>query len=194
MKMTKLLLLTMVLGFGSGANANWGKDKSYKSGATKTEKDDAVFKSVVINFAPGSSKISSSDMSVLKSAIADAKEKGRISKVQAAVWSDKSLPRTGELSKVDRKLADDRIDSIKTAVHDETSMFKKVKSYDMSDSTHWLGRQFNTDEAELEAVFAKNERDAVLREDFDIIKREGGPSKAVVILKVKEKIMDKMKN
>lgn len=152
-----------------------------------TQSTTKTYQSFVLNFEQGSSKLSDQELQKLKTAIRNTKQTGEISKAEVAVWSDKEHPMTGDLSKEDQKLAKDRIDSIKEALRNETSIFERISSYNMADNSHWLGKRFHTDEAELEAVFAKKEKGALARKDFEMIQKEGGPSKAVIILNVKEK-------
>jgi hypothetical protein len=145
------------------------------------------YESVVLNFDQGSSKLNDAELLKLKTAISNAKLYGKISKVDVAVWSDKDHPMSGNLPESDQKLAKERIKSVKEGLRDETSIFERITSYNMTDNAHWLGRRLHTNEAELDAVFAKNEKGALERKDFEIIKKDGGPSKAVVILNIKEK-------
>jgi outer membrane protein OmpA-like peptidoglycan-associated protein len=76
------------------------------------------FDHFTLTFDKGSAKISDSDMKQLKAALDSAKGKGDIKKVEVAAWSDKDHPTSGDLSKEDRKLADDRIDAVKKAIRD----------------------------------------------------------------------------
>jgi hypothetical protein len=122
----------------------------------------------------------------LKPIHSSAQNKGKISKIDLAVWSDKDHPLVGTLPESDENLADDRIDSIKNAIRKNYGRYERVKSYNMSGNASWLGQNFHSDEAKLDAVFLKNERGALAREDFNIIKKEGAPSRAVVIFKIKE--------
>jgi hypothetical protein len=55
-------------------------------------------------------------MDRLQKGISSAQNKGKISKIDLAVWSDKDHPLVGTLPESDENLADDRIDSIKNAI------------------------------------------------------------------------------
>jgi hypothetical protein len=65
-------------------------------------------------------------------------------------------------------------------------MLKPITAYNLAEGSNWLARTFRTPEAELDAVFAKKESGSLVREDFDLIHQNGGPSKAVVIFRTKE--------
>ncbi|MBI2520925.1 MAG: hypothetical protein HYV97_10925 [Bdellovibrio sp.] len=146
-----------------------------------------MYHSAVISFDTGRHELSSSDMQKLRTLIQEAQARGEISKVEVAAWSDVKHPTKGDLSKSSRDLADRRIKSIKTTLRRDLGKMKYISSFNMAESANWLARFFNTSEAELDAVFAKRENGALEREDFLIIKREGAPSKAVVVLKVEHK-------
>lgn len=145
------------------------------------------YESVVLTFDQNSSSLTTEQLQRLKASLLRAREMGIVEKTEMAVWSDKGQPRSGDLSKADRKLAGDRIKNIKSALKGETSIFERISTYNMTDNSHWIGRTFNSEEAELDAVFAKNEMGPAVREDFNLIKRDGGPSKAVIIFKLKDK-------
>ncbi len=148
----------------------------------------SVYESTTVKFEAGSTSLNASETAKLREAIQNAKAKGEVAKIEVAAWSDKDYPRGGKnLSKDDRKLADERISSIKGEIRDETSMFERIKAFNMAKGSHWLGRTLNTSGSKLDAVFAKKDTDALVREDFNLIKDEGAPSKAVVIFKIKDK-------
>lgn len=175
MKTQNVFMFVFLFCFSSMAFA-----RNYQAGMKK-------YDSVVLTFEQGSSNLGSVEMDKLKSAVNSAKGQGNISMVEIAVWSDKEHPMTGSLSDADQKLARERIQSIKSALRDETSRFERISTYNMTDNSHWLGRRLHTNEAELDAVFAKKESGAMARKDFELIKKEGGPSKGVVIFNIKEK-------
>lgn len=143
--------------------------------------------STVITFNQGKSNVTNEDISRLRSAITDAASKGKLEAIEVAVWSDKEHPISGDLPKVDVKLAKQRIDTIKKTISKDLGRKETVKSYNMAETTNWLGRYFNTKEAELDAVFAKKEADSLERNDLALIKKDGAPSKAVIVMKYREK-------
>lgn len=145
-----------------------------------------VFKTVVLTFKRGSDELPDSEKMKLKQAINEAKGKGEIAKAEVAVWSDKDHPATGNLPRADEKLASDRIEKVKDVLNDDLGALQSVDAYNMANNASWLGRNFHTDEAKLDAVMAKQEPGNLARKDFLIFKREGAPSKAVVLLRVKQ--------
>lgn len=145
------------------------------------------FESTVITFESGQSTLYADDLTKIKNTLARAEAAGKVGVVEIAVWSDKDYPVSGALSKEDRQLADTRTYALKEALHKDLTAGKWIKAYNMADGGNWLTRTLNTSEAELDSVFAKDDSTSVGREDFDLIKREGGPGKAVVIVEVKNK-------
>ncbi|MBY0314748.1 MAG: hypothetical protein K2Q26_04475 [Bdellovibrionales bacterium] len=166
---TKLLLTGAAMIFTLGV-AHAGGDKVVTGSAT-------------VDFEKGSATLSPSEKQELRDLITSTKAKNKIDKVSIAVWSDQERPVRGDLSAADRKLADQRKEAIKDAIEgidDDLS----VKAYSMAEGTNWLARTFNTRDAELDSVFAKKDAE-IRREDFKVFKNDGGPSKAVVVLKTK---------
>jgi hypothetical protein len=145
-----------------------------------------AYESVVLNFTNGSYELNSDEETKLKTAIGDAKVKGKIVKVELAVWSDKDHPTTGNLPKTDEKLANERIEAVKKALKQDLGHVRRIEAYNMAENVSFVGRHFHSDEAKLDEVFSKSAPGAIAREDFSLIKKEGAPSKAVVILKIRE--------
>ena len=143
------------------------------------------YESIVLTFSKGSSKLNASDLSELKACAERAKNKGDIDKVEVAVWSDKQHPVKGDLAKWDRRLADDRITLIKDELRKQIGRMETIKTFNMAENSNWLGRSFHTDEAELDTVFAKNDSDALDRGDFNLIREDGAPRKAIIVFKLK---------
>ncbi|HAZ11491.1 MAG: hypothetical protein A2X86_10935 [Bdellovibrionales bacterium GWA2_49_15] len=145
------------------------------------------FHSVVVDFPKGGHALNTSDMQKLKSVIKTTKAKGSITKVEVAAWSDMEHPMTADLPESSRELAEMRLKSVKKVLHSELGKMKYISEFNMAERANWLSRVFNTSNAELDAVFAKKEKGALERQDFLIIRREGAPSKAVIVLKVHKK-------
>lgn len=147
----------------------------------KREIASTMLHHVNLNFEPGSAAINPRDMEQLQTMVSSHSSGGGTSdqQLQVAVWSDKSLPMNGkELPRADRDLAKKRIRAVQSALDNQAAT---VKTYNMADRSNWLARMFSTKQAELQSAFAKNESADVRREDFNLIRQEGGPSKAVVI-------------
>ncbi len=145
------------------------------------------YDSIVVSFAKGSHKLPGKHVEMLRELVRKAQARGNISKIEIAAWSDKEHPSTGTLSKAGRTLADKRLKTVKDVLRRDIGSMSYIGTYNMAENAHWLGRVFNTSEAELDAVFAKKEVGALDRQDFKLIKRDGKPSKAVVIFKIRKK-------
>lgn len=140
----------------------------------------------VIQFARGQSTISNNDQALLRQLVMDTQAQGLNYKIEVAVWSDKAHPKKGSLAKSDVRLADERATQIKNYIQMDQGHTRNVSVFNMADGAHWLARTFRTSDAELDSAFAKRGTSQIKREDFKIIKTEGGPMKAVVLVTVKE--------
>ena len=140
-----------------------------------------------MSFAKGEHNLSSADMSNLKTVLRSVREKGNISKVEVAAWSDREHLATANLPKMDRDLAYRRLQTVKNTLKKNIGSMNYIGLYNMAENANWVGRFFHSSEAELNAVFAKKETGALERQELEIIKREGTPSKAIVVLKVRKK-------
>lgn len=144
-----------------------------------------VSRSSTISFAMSVADLSFDAQAKLRELVAGL-DKDAIDRIEIAVWSDQAFPKTGsDLPKADRELADKRIDKIKDFLKDTLSV-GTVKAYNMAETSNWLARTFRTDDAELKSVFSKEGTTPLVRDDFNHIVAEGGPSKAVAVL-IKEK-------
>jgi hypothetical protein len=142
------------------------------------------YKSAVLSFPEGGHTLSSGDLTKLNQTIKDAKAQGWIVKVEIAAWSDKNHPSSGDLPKVDRTLAQRRISAIRSALRQDLGHWKISKAFNMAENSNWLARRLHTANADLDAVFLKDRADELARDDFNLIREEGAPSKAVVILRI----------
>jgi hypothetical protein len=146
-----------------------------------------ALENTVVTFPMGGYNLSTEETAKLNKAVTDAKAKGKITKIEIAVWSDKEHPTTGELPKADEKLASERIKAVKHALHKDVSQMKHISAYNMAENSHWLGRYFHSSEADLDAAYSKKGAEELARADYTLIKQDGAPMKAVVIIKVREK-------
>lgn len=144
----------------------------------------ALTKSVSISFSPGASKLSESDKDELCALVRDGLKAGSIDYVTVAAWSDRAMPPQGKkLSDTDRGLAKERLQAISRFLKMEMEV-ADVDTYNMAENANWLARTFNTRDAELKSVFGRTDAEApAKRAEFGAIRREGGPSLAVVVLK-----------
>lgn len=141
-----------------------------------------VDKNAVIMFTKGSAELTDAGREKLRHIVSTIGV-DNISRVEIASWSDKNFPMTGtDLSKADKDLADNRADKINDFLKDQTDLSTlRIRKYSMAETSNWLARMLRTDEAELKSVFAKEGETPMMRDDFNVIKSEGGPSKAVVV-------------
>lgn len=174
-------------GFRSAQNRTYEADRSTAGAPASTRDSDKdasrqVEKSAVVTFNKGSSELSEASKEKLRHAVSTIGV-DNISRVEIASWSDKNFPMTGtDLPKSDKDLADKRADHINDFLKDQTDLSAlRIRKYSMAETSNWLARMLRTDEAELKSVFAKEGETPMMREDFNVIKSEGGPSRAVVV-------------
>src|SRR5690606_38329831 len=104
--------------------------------------------------------------------------------VVVAAWSDREFPESKDktLSDADRKLADKRAESVKTALRNMG--LAKIETHSMAEHPGWLARTFNTKDAQLKGEGkVKNSDDLVVAELGKKLREEGGPGKVVVFLR-----------
>jgi hypothetical protein len=152
---------------------------------TREDGRDIQYEKTVVTFAPGSAILSSDQVTRLRNAAHAANVRGDIKKTEVAVWSDRAHPVKGDLPKRDRDLAADRISAIKRAINPELGSFDFVTEFNMAENATWLGRMFNSTEAELDSAYAKEENLPIDRHDLNLIKEDGAPRKGIVIFRVK---------
>lgn len=138
---------------------------------------------ITVSFDEGSAALSESARARLRDLVKDARASGTIDQVTVAAWSDKALP-TGkrDLTEADRDLASKRADAISSVLKTELEV-GDVDTYNMAERANWLARTFNTRQAELKSVFSKKGAETpVTNAEFHVIRNEGGPSEAVVVV------------
>jgi outer membrane protein OmpA-like peptidoglycan-associated protein len=137
-----------------------------------------------VKFQEGSAALTEEHRNKLREMVKEARGRGEIEDVSIAAWSDKPLPAEGEsLTEADRNLAEQRYEAVANFLRDELEI-ESVTTYNMAESANWLARTFNTDEAELKALFGREGEDAprVKEPEFHVIRQHGGPSMAVVVI------------
>ncbi|MEA9357214.1 hypothetical protein SHI21_13400 [Bacteriovorax sp. PP10] len=161
------------------------KEKNMQSKSTKYYKHTT--ENAVLDFNKDTASLSTMDQDKLNNLVKSAKEKGEITKIEVAVWSDKEHPAKGDLSKPDITLAENRATHIKDILKKDIGHTRHVKVFNMAEGSNMVARMFHTPTAELNSEFAKRSKDSMRSEDFQIIKKEGAPSKAVVIFTIRER-------
>ncbi len=172
MKIKSLLLALSLLSTMHFAVA---KEKNYPVEA---------YNSVVLTFAKGDFRLSREESEKLKAFSNSVKSKGEPAKIEVAAWSDEEHQEGVNLSKPFRDLARMRILAVTDQLNKEFGNLKYIGTYNMAESVQGLGRYYHSSEAELEAVFAKKETGTLEPQDFDLMRKDGAPSKAVVIFKI----------
>ena len=134
-------------------------------------------------FNANSVDLSSADQAKIRSLVNNIGT-DKVDRIEIAAWSDKAFPKTGsDLAKEDRELADRRASKIHDFLRSDLNISAlKIKRFNMAETSNWLARAFRTDGAELKSIFAKNNAAPMARMDFNIISREGAPSRAVIVV------------
>jgi hypothetical protein len=138
---------------------------------------------VVIEFEPGQSNLSEDERQKLSDAVQNLKEGQSISSTTVAGWSDKQSPRSGSLDKKHQDIAKKRISNIEKVLTSEgQGKVSQVQSFNMATMP---SMQASRGEAEMRSAFGR--RGAEMSKDkLQTLKKDGGPSKSVVILEIEE--------
>jgi outer membrane protein OmpA-like peptidoglycan-associated protein len=163
-----------------------------KSGRSKMSSNDIqkhmYDRSAVISFEPGKSDLTQANQAKLQDLVSKLGGGDKIGRVEVAAWSDKEFPRTGkDLPDSDQDLAEKRGEAIQDYLKNSLSI-SRVKNFNMAETSNWLARVFRTDDAEIKSVFSKDMNAPMAREDFNLISKNGAPSRAVVVLVPKTKM------
>ncbi len=182
MKSRKLVIFAIafsVLTGGVVAQANQVAKSTHYEGSMK------AIPHQTITFDSGSSTLTDADRESLRKLIREAKLKGTIEQVTVAAWSDKALPKRGQkLSDFDRTLAERRANAIENFLETDL-LVDDVDTYNMAETANWVARTFDTREAELKSMFGRRGADLpVTNAEFQVIKNEGGPAEAVVLVEM----------
>lgn len=137
-----------------------------------------------ITFDSNSSALSESDKNALRSVVEKARSKGSISEITIAAWSDKSLPRQSQrLTDSDRDLAISRSSMVSDFLKNSLQVKADMNTYNMAEGSNWMARMFHTSDSELKSLFSKKGAQApVTNAEFEVIKNEGAPSEAVIVI------------
>lgn len=142
-----------------------------------------VGRNTSVSFETGSAVLTQDSKKELADVIAKSRTEGKIDEVQVAAWSDNPVPRNGEeLSKSDQKLAEKRAEAVKEYLKNSLKV-SDVDSYNMAERASFVARMFNSTDAELKTELSRG--GDVSREEFQVFKDNGKPSKAVVLVVMK---------
>ncbi|HYX38439.1 MAG TPA: hypothetical protein VE954_35500 [Oligoflexus sp.] len=149
----------------------------------KTETYDLIDKDITtITFAKNSSKLSKSEASTLRAVFKAVLSDDTVDKVIVAAWGDDKMPNGGKLSDAQVDLAEKRAAAVEDVL--EKMGNKNVDTYNMAKDATWIGKVFETQNAEIkEAMKGKPADDATANRLAQQLESKGGVSKAVVIVK-----------
>ena len=156
--------------------------------ATMSSDDPRVGPNAAVTFEPGEA-ILTSDAKMKLNALAERAEatKRDIAKIEIAAWADTATPKEGEtLSKADRDLAQARAKAVQAYLK-RSIKGKNTDTYNMAERANWLARVFDTSDAQLKGEVTNESENPLSREDFKIFKSQGTPSKAVVVVLMKDR-------
>lgn len=161
--------------------------KAEESVLTKTY--DILDKNVLeISFKKGSANLSEGDRVKLRSLIKSAREEGKIDKVIVATYADKAYRDTANNTYTDaeKDLAEKRADNLEKVL-DEIGA-GDVDTYNMAEKPNWFEKNLKTDDATVKKAVKgeqseqKDSENQRLTAIGKALKKEGGASKAVIII------------
>jgi hypothetical protein len=149
----------------------------------KQETYDLVDKDITsVSFSKGSHKLSKSDLSTIRAMYKAVLSDSTVEKVIVAAWADDKMPSGTKLSDAQVDLAEKRADAIKDVLKKMGN--KNVDTYNMAKDATWIGKVFETQNAEIkEAMKGTPADDANANRIAELLESKGGVSKAVVIIK-----------
>jgi hypothetical protein len=171
-----LLIVVVLMGYASYAD---NPDRSEPRQKLNMDR----LQNVVVTFPKASAQLSPADVARIQSAADFANANGGLGRAEIAAWADSALPNKGNLSKEERQLAADRIDTIRNVLRPQIKRIEYIRAYNMAENGNWLARMFHPHEAELKSAYAKKNDAAMLPEDLKTIRNEGAPMKAVIVLR-----------
>lgn len=161
--------------------------KAEESVLTKTY--DILDKNVLeISFNKGSANLSEGDRVKLRSLVKSAREDGKIGKVVVAAYADKAYRDTANNTYTDaeKDLAKKRADNLEKALDEMDA--GDVTTYNMAEKPNWFEKNLETDEAKVKQAAKGSQTEQKDSEGQRLtaigktLKKEGGASKAVVII------------
>lgn len=177
----KLIATLSALLIAPTAFANMSKTNPAGGSAAKAM--TPVHKTVQVEFTKGGKVLTPASKTALRNAVMNAGAADVERDVTIAAWSDKAFPSGGvRLERIDRSLADDRIDVIEDYL-EEMNNIDIVDTFNMARHSGYIANMFDTREAEVKGGGnAAQEMDNEVRMLRKEIQSNGGPSKAVVVV------------
>lgn len=174
-------VFTLVITTGAVANEH---DSSLTEKAM-TSAFDAMDKDfVVVDFASGQVVLTELQKEKLKALVNSSDVDKQRLQVIVSAWSDKSFPveNAADQTGNDRQLAQQRLDVIRSFLLTNNSDLT-IDSHNMAKRTGVIGRLFNTQDAKLkESVAGQPVSDPNMAKAAEVLRDNGGPSRAVVML------------
>jgi len=180
--MRTLALLCSVALIGVGCSHETPKAQPQQTETVKTSKNN-VLQGEVISFNKKSAELSDRGRAQLKDLTNRARGRGELGEATIAAWADQDLPYTGSLSKEERDLADQRAQRISEFLKYDCGV-SSSDTFNMAENSNWLARVFRTDDARLKSAYSKRS-EPLNDSELEIIRHNGGPSTAVVIVRAK---------
>lgn len=185
--------------FGIGANFfalhALANESEMKADARKAEESvlskayDVLDKNVLeISFKKGSADLSEADRVKLRALVKGAREEGKIGKVIVASYADKAYRDTANNTYTDseKKLAKKRADNLEKALEEIGA--RDIDTYNMAEKANWFEKNLELEDAKVKQAAKggqpeqKDAEDRRLTAIGKTLKKEGGASKAVVII------------
>ena len=144
------------------------------------------FVAIIVKFEPGSFTLTNAMKEQINKKLENNQIKSSTSEVIINAWSDKSLPKRDQaLLESDRDLAIRRAQAISGHLGYKAGL-DKYTIYNMAENLSWIAHTLSETEANIKSIFARTSDIApISKEDFVVIKENGGPSKAVVLIRNK---------
>lgn len=136
----------------------------------------------VISFAPGEFRVAHGDMEKLRALVLSNKADHGVEKLIVAAWSDMEFPDAHtQLSEGQHRLAASRANAIVNVLIELKA--GGVDTYNMARRPGWLARLARSEETRVKTFLDGASADAVTTAVGATLKDQGGPGKAVVIVK-----------
>jgi hypothetical protein len=139
-------------------------------------------KSLVIAYDKGQIVLGKLDRQNISDLVEGATYSPYYDRLDVVVWADKDTAGgAATLPKGQLKLARDRINEIQKFLMNKYDISDE-KIYNMTETTNWLARAFNSRDDELKSVFASEQSVPMSNDEFDFIRHNGDAGKAVLIV------------
>jgi len=116
----------------------------------------------------------------------------KVESIKVAAWSDQEFVPEQDLPEQARELAKNRAEAVENYISEQLKVDADITTFNMAEQAGLIARTFNTQEAELRSLFAREggpeeARIEAKNPELIHIRDEGGPSKAVVVISMEQK-------